>query len=234
MAPRPRTALRLDALAWAYEPIAMRLCRARVWRPAVVAAVAPRPHARILDLGCGPGTLCRLLAQTCPAAEIVGIDPDPVMLARARRAAAGPIRFVAASATALPATPPSDRPFDVCVSTLMFHHLAPDDKRAALGEAQRGAPPRPRTTPSQARAVSGMPCSRQKTATTAPPRDGAPRGRAQSSARIGLRISPSLAMPVTMVCPARRNAGGVIAAPTPGGVPVATTSPGSSANMFDR
>jgi len=137
MADRARTALRLDALAWAYEPIAMRLCRARAWRPAVVAAVAPRPHARLLDLGCGPGTLCRLIARACPAAEIVGVDPDPVMLERARRAAAGPIRFVAASATALPATPPLDRPFDVCVSTLMFHHLAPDDKRTALGEALR-------------------------------------------------------------------------------------------------
>ncbi len=137
MAGRPRTALRFDALAWAYEPIAMRLCRARAWRPAVVAAVDPRPQARILDLGCGPGTLCRLVARACPEAEVVGVDPDPVMLDRARRADGGPVRFVAASATALPATPPFDRPFDVCVSTLMFHHLEPAAKRAALGEARR-------------------------------------------------------------------------------------------------
>jgi len=136
---RPRTALRLDALAWAYEPIAMRLCRARAWRPAVVAAIAPRPGMRILDLGCGPGTLCRLLTRACPEATVVGVDPDPVMLERARRAAAhaAGLGFVAASATALPATAPFDRPFDVCTSTLMFHHLAPAEKRAALGEAVR-------------------------------------------------------------------------------------------------
>jgi ubiquinone/menaquinone biosynthesis C-methylase UbiE len=136
---RPRTALGLDALAWAYEPIAMRVCRAAAWRPAVVAAVDPRPGMRILDLGCGPGTLCRLLARACPEATVVGVEPDPVMLARARRAAADAtgLCFVRADATALPATAPLDRVFDVGVSTLMFHHLAPDDKRAALGEAVR-------------------------------------------------------------------------------------------------
>jgi ubiquinone/menaquinone biosynthesis C-methylase UbiE len=136
MAARPRTALRFDGLAWAYEPVAMRLCRARAWRPAVVAAVAPRPGARILDLGCGPGTLARLVARTCPEAEVVGVEPDPVMGERARRVG-GNVRVVAASATALPTDPPFDRPFDVVVSTLMFHHLHPDDKRAALGEALR-------------------------------------------------------------------------------------------------
>jgi ubiquinone/menaquinone biosynthesis C-methylase UbiE len=137
MTARPRTALRFEALSWAYEPVAMRLCRARAWRPAVVAAVAPRPHTRILDLGCGPGTLCRNLARTCPEAEIVGVDPDPGMLERARRAAGAGVHFVVADATALPASPPFDRPFDVCVSTLMFHHLGPDEKRAALGEGLR-------------------------------------------------------------------------------------------------
>lgn len=136
---RYRPALRVDALAWAYEPIAMRLCRAAAWRPAVVDAVAPVAGTRVLDLGCGPGTLCRLIERRCPDATVVGIDPDRRMLARARRAAptASRIAFVEADAAALPATPPFDAPFDVCVTSLMFHHLAPARKRAALDEARR-------------------------------------------------------------------------------------------------
>ena len=145
MAERPLTALRFDALAWAYEPIAMRLCRAHAWRPAVVAALAPRPGERIVDLGCGPGTLARLVAAAQPRAEVVGVDPDPVMLARAARTAAPDgLRFVRADATALPDTAPFDRPFDACVSSLMFHHLTSPEKRTALDQALRLLPPRGR------------------------------------------------------------------------------------------
>ena len=56
-------------------------------RPALdlVARLAPaEPPARILDLGCGPGTVTTLLADRWPAAEIIGVDSSPEMLAEAR------------------------------------------------------------------------------------------------------------------------------------------------------
>ena len=60
---------------------------------------------RVLDVGCGPGVLALLLAPFC--AEVVGVDPDPGMLAEAdRRAAAagiGNARWVHLRAEALPA-----------------------------------------------------------------------------------------------------------------------------------
>lgn len=43
---------------------------------------APR---RMVDLGCGPGHVTKLLAERWPKAEIVGIDNAPAMLERARR-----------------------------------------------------------------------------------------------------------------------------------------------------
>lgn len=126
-------ALRFHALAWAYEPIAMRLCRAHRWRPAVVDAIAPAPGLRILDLGCGPGTLARRIAERAPAAVVVGVDPDPVMLARARAVLGPRVPLLRASATALPFA----GAFDVCTASLVFHHLRPADKGLALGEARR-------------------------------------------------------------------------------------------------
>jgi len=48
-----------------------------------VSLVAPR---RIVDLGCGTGTVTALLRARWPQAEIVGVDSSPAMLERARAA----------------------------------------------------------------------------------------------------------------------------------------------------
>lgn len=133
-------ALRLKSLSWAYDPIAMRIVRSGQWRPAVVAAAAPGPGERVLDLGCGTGTLCAMLKRHCPDAEIIGVDPDPAMLARAREKAATcglAVTLLQGSATALPSQAPLDRAVDTVVSSLMFHHLPRAGKRAALAEAYR-------------------------------------------------------------------------------------------------
>lgn len=55
-------------------------------RPALdlLARVPLDRPGKIVDLGCGPGTVTRLLAARWPDAEIVGVDSAPEMLARAR------------------------------------------------------------------------------------------------------------------------------------------------------
>jgi ubiquinone/menaquinone biosynthesis C-methylase UbiE len=61
--------------------------------------------ARVLDLGCGPGTLSIPLAAH--AGQVTGLDPEPAMLDEARRAAetagVGNIRWVRGRAEDLPA-----------------------------------------------------------------------------------------------------------------------------------
>lgn len=61
---------------------------------------------RALDVGCGVGRASLALAEACPAAEVVGIDPDATSVARARDAAAalgaGRVRFIEGTVSDLP------------------------------------------------------------------------------------------------------------------------------------
>ena len=60
----------------------------------VLAAVGTRPHGRILDIGCGDGSLLAYLANALQGAEFVGIDLSEANVAAARaRLAAAPTRF---------------------------------------------------------------------------------------------------------------------------------------------
>ncbi|WP_445149582.1 class I SAM-dependent methyltransferase [Baekduia sp. Peel2402] len=70
-----------------YDAVAA-LVRERLWRALVVGYVAPAPGGTVVDVGCGTGSLALLLARVQPQARIVGVDPDPDVLAVARRKAA--------------------------------------------------------------------------------------------------------------------------------------------------
>jgi SAM-dependent methyltransferase len=48
-----------------------------------------KPHMRILDVGCGPGTITAGLAQRVQDGSVTGIDVVPEVLEQAREAAAG-------------------------------------------------------------------------------------------------------------------------------------------------
>jgi len=69
-----------------YDAVAA-LMRERLWRSLLVGYAAPRPHDVIVDVGCGTGSLALLLRRVQPEARIVGVDPDPGVLALAQRKA---------------------------------------------------------------------------------------------------------------------------------------------------
>jgi trans-aconitate 2-methyltransferase len=50
----------------------------------LVALIDPRPHMRIVDLGCGTGELTRALHERLQATETIGVDNSESMLAKAQ------------------------------------------------------------------------------------------------------------------------------------------------------
>jgi ubiquinone/menaquinone biosynthesis C-methylase UbiE len=96
-----------------------------------------RPGQRVLEIGCGTGSLLLLVRRRHPDVDLVGLDPDPDALHRARRklAGAGPaVRLDRGFADALPYP---DTTVDRVLSSFMWHHLDPADKPRALREIRR-------------------------------------------------------------------------------------------------
>lgn len=106
-------------------------------RDALVAQADLQPHQRVLDVGCGTGTLVARIKRLFPTIDVVGVDPDVHALVRGRQKAdrAGLlVRFDLGSASALGYREAS---FDRVFSSLMLHHLEPEEKAPALREMRR-------------------------------------------------------------------------------------------------
>ncbi len=114
-----------------------RLIGADKQRLALIAQADVRPGQRVLDLGCGTGTLAIELARRSPGVTIVGVDPDPKALSRAGKKAkrAGvELKLERGFADRLPFP---DGSFDRVLSSFVLHHLDDADKQKALSEVAR-------------------------------------------------------------------------------------------------
>lgn len=103
-----------------------------------VEAGAGRPDPLVLDLGCGPGSLSVRLLDRIPAASVLAIDADPLLLALGRAGYAGRagLRFADCDlrTPGWAATLDLDRPADVAVSTTALHWLPEPALRAMYAE----------------------------------------------------------------------------------------------------
>ena len=116
-------ALRFQALTRVYDPLIALTTREATFRRALFERAEGQDGQRILDLGCGTGSLALMAKSRHPGTELVGLDADPSILERARSKAEQQgleITFDRGLATELPY---QDGSFDRVLSTLVFHHL---------------------------------------------------------------------------------------------------------------
>jgi SAM-dependent methyltransferase len=120
-----------------YTDVAVRYMKRRyAERDAAFLLSALKPGMRLLDCGCGPGSITIDLAAVVAPGEVIGVDLEAsqIELARgqARERGLQRVRFEVASVYELPFP---DGSFDAVFSHALFEHLA--EPEAALQEIRR-------------------------------------------------------------------------------------------------
>jgi trans-aconitate methyltransferase len=91
-----------------------------------------QPTDRVLDIGCGSGDFTATVAGLVPDGLVVGVDPQPSMLAEARQRAAANQVFVEGRAQARREAAGALAPFDVAYSRSVLHWVPAADHPAVL------------------------------------------------------------------------------------------------------
>lgn len=119
-----------------YDPMT-RLMGADATRRRLLDQAPLAPGDRVLDIGCGTGTLLILIKRLHPAVDVVGLDPDPKALARAKKKAQRAGVSIHLDRGFSDGLPYPDAAFNRVFSSLMFHHVEGDDRPNTLREVRR-------------------------------------------------------------------------------------------------
>ncbi len=125
------TDLDVDWLGWFQRWETMQNCYVphRLHRFDLMLSIANLPpdrEARILDLGCGPGSLSLLAAKQYPNASIIGVDLDPILLVigeQIARSTSDRIRFMRADLRDAAWWSDYHSTFDLILSATTLHWL---------------------------------------------------------------------------------------------------------------
>lgn len=112
--------------------------RERKFRAAALDLVDFKPGMKVLDVGCGTGSLTIAASQKLGGeGQVVGIDPSSNMVALAREKAEKENVEASFQVGVIEKLDFPDGQFDLVLSSLMMHHLPVELKEAGLQEVQR-------------------------------------------------------------------------------------------------
>jgi ubiquinone/menaquinone biosynthesis C-methylase UbiE len=134
-----RTYLPAAGHDWAlplYDPL-VKLLGADAARAMLLDQAAVRSGHRVLDIGCGTGSLVVLIKRRHTDVEVVGLDPDPKVLARARRKSHRAALSIQLDQGFADEIPYPEGTFDRVFSSFMLHHLPAAEKERTLREVRR-------------------------------------------------------------------------------------------------
>jgi ubiquinone/menaquinone biosynthesis C-methylase UbiE len=118
-----------------YDPLLNWVLWEKTFKSKLIQQANIHAGMKILDLGCGTGTLTLMLKDAHPDTDITGLDGDPQVLEISRTKSQGKdIRWERGLATSLPYP---DATFDRVVTSLVIHHLTTSEKRLAFDEMYR-------------------------------------------------------------------------------------------------
>jgi ubiquinone/menaquinone biosynthesis C-methylase UbiE len=119
-----------------YDPLISLLGGDRARRDLVVQANI-HSGQRMLDIGCGTGTFAVMLKQNHPDIEVIGLDPDPKALRRAKTKATRAGLSLQLDQGFADELPYAEDSFDRVFSSFMFHHLEGENRERTLQEVAR-------------------------------------------------------------------------------------------------
>lgn len=130
-------ALRFNWLTKLYNPLMAFTMPEVKFKKALIAQANIKDNHRVLDFGVGTATLSLLLKKSVPGSSVTGVDVDDKVLSIAKkRIEENKAEIILTKYDGLKLPYPNNS-FDRVITSLVFHHLTPEQKHNSLKEIKR-------------------------------------------------------------------------------------------------